>query len=182
MPLGTRAGIIAGGIVLALVIVVGVVALVKVSDSGDDKKPQAKGAQPAAKAPPQKPAQPGAPALPPKPAEVHDLTPQEAAASAGAGFLGLGISFAFTAMFCSIPLLYLAAVILMLAWVVKDARARNMDGAIWVLIILISGPVGLIVYVVSRPVGVLVPCPGCGNKRLMVSRLCPHCGAASAAV
>jgi hypothetical protein len=81
------------------------------------------------------------------------------------------------ALVCLAPLVYLLVDILLLVWVVKDARARNMDGAIWVLIILVSGLLGLIVYVASRPAGVLIACSRCGNKRLMASHPCPHCGA-----
>jgi hypothetical protein len=95
--------------------------------------------------------------------------------------LGWALSFGFLMLICVAPLVYLLVDILILVWVVKDARARNTDGAIWALIILVSGILGLIVYVASRPQGVLIACPRCGNKRLMASHRCPHCGEGAAA-
>jgi hypothetical protein len=35
-------------------------------------------------------------------------------------------------------------------WVYRDAEARGMDGAVWLLILLVSGPLGLILYFVLR--------------------------------
>jgi hypothetical protein len=68
-------------------------------------------------------------------------------------------------------------VILLLPWVVRDSRCRGMDGAaVWILLILITGWIGLLVYLAARPVGVLIPCRTCTNKRLLHSRVCPHCG------
>lgn len=64
----------------------------------------------------------------------------------------------------------------LLVWVARDAKARGMEGAVWVAIIFFTGLIGLIVYVLSRPEGNLVPCRACGNKRLQASALCPHCG------
>jgi hypothetical protein len=73
-------------------------------------------------------------------------------------------------------LIFLLTLILIIAWVVRDARARGTDGAIWVIVLLASHVLGLLVYLASRPAGQLVPCVHCGNPRLQSMRLCPVCG------
>jgi hypothetical protein len=126
---------------------------------------------PAARETPEQPRQPS----PPQPGRP----PRESETAAGEKplrILGWSLSFGFLMLIRVAPLVYLLVDILILVWVVKDARARNTDGAIWALIILVSGILGLIVYVASRPQGVLIGCPRCGNKRLMASHRCPHCG------
>jgi hypothetical protein len=78
-------------------------------------------------------------------------------------------------------ILYLVGVVLMLAWVARDAKNRNIDGgAVWVLVILFTGFIGLLVYLASRPSGALTLCDNCHNKRLLYVRNCPHCGIATA--
>jgi hypothetical protein len=72
-------------------------------------------------------------------------------------------------------LLAIVTDVLILVWVVKDARARGADGAAWLIVILLAHVVGLVVYLASRPAGPLVRCPNCGNKRLDYLRSCPTC-------
>jgi hypothetical protein len=67
--------------------------------------------------------------------------------------------------------------ILLLIWVARDAKNRGMDNAVvWMLLVLVASVLGLIIYMSSRPTGALVKCSHCGNKRLQVAALCPHCG------
>lgn len=82
---------------------------------------------------------------------------------------------------CGAVILVLVALfvvhILILVWVARDAKARNMDsGVLWIILILMTGVVGLIIYIFSRPQGNVVRCQHCGNKRLEASAQCPHCG------
>ena len=67
--------------------------------------------------------------------------------------------------------------IALLIWVARDAKARGMDSSVlWMILVMVTGPVGLIIYIYSRPKGELVQCSSCGNKRLEASATCPHCG------
>lgn len=112
-------------------------------------------------------------------ANRHTATPgalsPDATDAVASGSL-LGLSMLFWGTICGFFIVYWLLVILGLAWVAKDAKARGMEGALWVIIVLISGILGLLVYLVARPAGLLVACPRCTNRRLHTSRLCPHCG------
>lgn len=94
----------------------------------------------------------------------------EGCAACGTCGAGLGvIVFLFFAI--------LALNIALLIWVARDAKARGMDSAVvWMLLVMVTGPLGFLIYIFSRPKGLLVPCPNCGNKRLEASATCPHCG------
>jgi hypothetical protein len=84
-----------------------------------------------------------------------------------------------TLLFAIIPIFILAVIVLyivMLVWVARDAKARGMDGGVWLFLVLFTGLIGLLIYVLSRPQGNLVPCAKCANKRLQASAVCPHCG------
>jgi hypothetical protein len=94
-----------------------------------------------------------------------------------AGATLLGITFMVWGFICFASVAYTALVILLLAWVAKDARARGLDSpAIWVLVIFLTGPVGFLVYLASRPPGMLTTCSRCGNNHIMAAMSCPHCG------
>jgi hypothetical protein len=72
---------------------------------------------------------------------------------------------------------YLIAVILLMAWVAQDARARGVDGgAVWVFLMLVTGVFGLLIYMASRPHGILIICEHCMNRKLALAKMCPHCG------
>lgn len=149
-------GTLVGGGLLAL----GVLAIIL---SASRPRPAAPSAPVASRPYLEQPARP----LAPPPFEEHPIE-SVAVTSAGMSFLALLIF---------LGVLYLVLVILLMAWVAKDARARGMDGgAVWVLIVLSTGLIGLLVYMASRPHGILVPCSRCGNKKLMAALLCPHCG------
>ncbi len=117
--------------------------------------------------------------VPSRPAVVHPPSQTEVQPppiSTGEGFFLLGIGFFVWGCICVGAIVYALVVIFLLAWVAKDARSRGTDGAIWVIVILLSGVVGFIVYLLARPAGMLTVCPRCANNRLMASRICPHCG------
>ncbi|MHA1262565.1 MAG: PLDc N-terminal domain-containing protein, partial [Candidatus Freyarchaeota archaeon] len=40
--------------------------------------------------------------------------------------------------------------ILLGVWVYRDARDRGMEAALWLLIVLLTGPLGLIIYLMVR--------------------------------
>jgi uncharacterized membrane protein YhaH (DUF805 family) len=91
-------------------------------------------------------------------------------AACGACGAGIGvILFIFLAI--------LAINIAILVWVARDAKARGMDSSVlWMILVMVTGPIGLVIYLYSRPKGQLIACPSCGNKRLEASATCPHCG------
>jgi uncharacterized membrane protein YhaH (DUF805 family) len=79
--------------------------------------------------------------------------------------------------FIFIPIALLIISIALLIWVARDAKARGMDDAVlWMLLVFFLNIIGLVIYLFSRPQGILVPCPNCGNMRLLASVRCPHCG------
>ncbi len=74
-------------------------------------------------------------------------------------------------------LLSLLIHIVIVVWIVKDARDRGVqDVVVWALIGFFAGIVGLIVYILTRPQGNLVACEHCGRRRLASLKRCPHCG------
>lgn len=81
---------------------------------------------------------------------------------------------------CSIVIVIIAfpvLAIVLLIWVARDAKARNMDSSVvWMLFVFFVWPIGIPVYLASRPKGELIRCGHCGNKRLRASAKCPHCG------
>jgi len=83
----------------------------------------------------------------------------------------------FTYVGVMIFLAILAINIAILVWVARDAKARGMDSSVlWMILVMVTGPIGLVIYLYSRPKGQLIACPSCGNKRLEASATCPHCG------
>lgn len=66
--------------------------------------------------------------------------------------------------------------IALLIWVARDAKNRSMDSsALWMILVMLTGPIGLIIYIFSRPQGQLTQCASCNGKRLSASAKCPHC-------
>lgn len=83
----------------------------------------------------------------------------------------------FLGVLVIIPIAILALNIALLVWVAKDAKNRSMDSSVlWMILVMVTGPIGLIIYILTRPKGDLIACPSCSNKRLQVSAKCPHCG------
>ena len=92
-------------------------------------------------------------------------------AAGAAACLGLG----GTCLFIVVGLAVLN--IVLMVWVVKDAKARGAGSPIgWLILVLITGVLGLIIYFFSRPKGEVGECPHCHNKKLMAMAKCPHCG------
>lgn len=79
------------------------------------------------------------------------------------------------APFIAAALLLVLHIVLMV-WVGRDAKARGLEGATWLILLFFTGVIGFIVYLFARPTGSLVQCPYCQNKRLAAAALCPHCG------
>ncbi len=68
--------------------------------------------------------------------------------------------------------------ILILVWVHKDAKARNMDTPVlWLIVVFFFSLIGLVVYLLARPSGEKIPCGRCHNPRLVTLVRCPYCGA-----
>jgi hypothetical protein len=82
----------------------------------------------------------------------------------------------------------LVVAILLCVWVYRDAESRRMNGGLWLIIVLISGPVGLIVYLIVRgetrtrafpaTSGQTRFCSACGRELAVNTNFCPHCGKA----
>ena len=60
------------------------------------------------------------------------------------GFLG------FAGLVCLIPVVWFIIAVLLCIWVYRDAESRGMNGAMWLIIVIITGILGLIVYLVVR--------------------------------
>lgn len=79
---------------------------------------------------------------------------------------------------------WLVAVTAAAVWIVRDCRNRSVDGGMmWGLLFWCAAVLGFVVgagvvlffYLATRPNGTLVPCEGCGNRRLSFVAVCPHC-------
>ncbi len=53
-------------------------------------------------------------------------------------------------MFIAFAVIWFVVAILVAVWVYKDAKKRDMNAAVWLLIVLITGCVGCIIYLVVR--------------------------------
>jgi hypothetical protein len=47
-------------------------------------------------------------------------------------------------------LIWFIIAILLCIWVYRDAESRGMNGALWLIIVLVGGVIGLVVYLVVR--------------------------------
>jgi hypothetical protein len=102
----------------------------------------------------------------------YDGSGDAAGGCAACGACGAGIGVIIV-----IFLAILALNVALLVWVARDAKARGLDNSVlWMILVMVTGPIGLIIYLYSRPKGQLVACASCGNKRLEASAKCPHCG------
>jgi len=61
------------------------------------------------------------------------------------GFLGMF----YMIMIVLVVVFYIIA-ILIAVWVYKDAKKRDMNAAVWLLIVLLTGCIGCIIYLVIR--------------------------------
>lgn len=88
----------------------------------------------------------------------------------------LGFSLIVFAAIIASSLVWLLTTIFMLVWVARDARARGLDGGVWVIVLFLGHFLGLIAYLASRPAGLLSACRHCNGTHLVALRYCPHCG------
>ncbi|MFX0058414.1 MAG: hypothetical protein ACFE85_17775 [Candidatus Hodarchaeota archaeon] len=66
-------------------------------------------------------------------------------------FPGLGGLLAGMWLIILIPvIIYYVVGILLCVWVYKDAKKRDMNAAVWLIIVLLTGCIGCIIYLVVR--------------------------------
>jgi len=95
------------------------------------------------------------------------------------------VFWGLTGALCFIPLIAVIIGIVLAIWVYKDAEKRGSSGALWLIIVLITGIIGLIVWLVVRPpIGGKKEaseasserrCPNCGRIIPDDARVCPYC-------
>jgi len=93
-------------------------------------------------------------------------------------------------IFIFLAFLWFVAGILICLWVYNDARSRGMEGALWVLIVLVANIVGLIIYLFVREgrrpsyqassysTGQKRFCSSCGKEHAPNAKFCSQCGKA----
>jgi len=95
------------------------------------------------------------------------------------------MEYAFLGATCFIWIvIWFVIAILIAIWVYKDAEKRGSSGALWLIIIIITGIIGIIIWLLVRPsLGGAKKeethdrrCPGCGRVIPMDARICPYCG------
>jgi len=115
--------------------------------------------------------------------DYYDWTEYDSNPAAPWAFWGL-----FTGALCIIPIIAIIIGIALAIWVYKDAEKRGSSGALWLIIVLITGILGLIIWLVVRPpiggkktetAAASSPdrrCPSCGRAIPDDARVCPYCG------
>jgi len=95
------------------------------------------------------------------------------------------MEFAFLGAACFFWIvIWFVIAILIAIWVYKDAEKRGSSGALWLIIVLLTGIIGIIIWLLVRPpIGGTKKeetserrCPGCGRVIPMDARICPYCG------
>jgi len=72
-------------------------------------------------------------------------------------------------------------------WVYRDAQDHGMEGTLWLILVLLTGPIGLILYLIIRSERRLYYrppprqrrtqfCTRCGHDVSLNTRFCPQCG------
>jgi len=91
----------------------------------------------------------------------------------------LGIGAGLCCFFIFIPFII---GLLIGIWVYKDAEKRGKSGALWLIIVWFTFPIGLIIWLVVRPpIGSKKEasserrCPNCGRIIPDDARVCPYC-------
>ena len=62
-------------------------------------------------------------------------------------FAGLGFLLLLPIILAAV---YWIVALLLCVWVYKDAKKRDMNAAVWLLIVLVTGCIGCIIYLVVR--------------------------------
>ena len=88
--------------------------------------------------------------------------------------------------FCAFGVIWFIIAILIAIWVYKDAEKRGSSGALWLIIVLLTGIIGIIIWLVIRPpIGGKKDsnvdtadrrCPNCGRAIPFDAHVCPYCG------
>lgn len=84
----------------------------------------------------------------------------------------------------AIPIIWFVIWIMLGIWVYKDAESRGMNGALWLILVIVLGIVGLIIYLLVRAgekgkkeeEGIKRICTKCGRVVKEDVKYCPHCG------
>ena len=96
-----------------------------------------------------------------------------------------GLFWGLTGALCFIPIVFLIIGLLLAIWVYKDAQKRGSSGALWLIIVILTGIIGLIIWLVVRPpiggekkaaASSERRCPNCGRVIPDDARTCPYCG------
>jgi len=66
-----------------------------------------------------------------------------------------GVALAGT--LCIVPIIMWIIFILIAIWVYKDAEKRGKSGALWLVIVILTGIIGLIIWFVVRPKEIVKP-------------------------
>ena len=87
---------------------------------------------------------------------------------------------------CVFGIIWFVIAILIAIWVYKDAEKRGSSGALWLIIVILTGIIGIIIWLVIRPpIGGKKDatvdtadrrCPNCGRQIPMDAKVCPYCG------
>jgi len=84
---------------------------------------------------------------------------------------------------CLIPIVWFVIAIALCIWVYRDAESRGMNGALWLIIVILTGIFGLLIYLLVRSgekgkkeEAVKRICPSCGRVIKEDVKYCPHCG------
>ena len=56
----------------------------------------------------------------------------------------------FITVLIVVLVIFLIITILLAVWVYKDAKKRDMNAAVWLLIVLLTGCIGCIIYLIVR--------------------------------
>lgn len=92
--------------------------------------------------------------------------------------MGMAVSIVGIVFFILVFMLALLIPILIGTFVYRDAKKRNMDALLWMIIALFApGFVGLIIYLVMRSRQSDLQCPACAQPVQETYAVCPHCGA-----
>lgn len=70
----------------------------------------------------------------------------------------------------------IAATIFLGVYIYRDANKRNMNGTLWILIVITSWIVGAIIYFIIRDDESAVECPNCQTVVKGNNAFCPKCG------